>query len=50
VDAYADREIDRHRPRNGPWRVRRVSTRGAALPPGSTPARQQFVPTKREER
>jgi hypothetical protein len=36
VDAYADREIDRERRKNGPQRVRGVSTRMGALPGGST--------------
>jgi hypothetical protein len=36
LDAYAEREIDRTRRRNGPQRVRGGSTRGDALPGGST--------------
>src|SRR5262249_36771886 len=39
VDAYADGEIDRARRRNGPQRARGVSTRGGALPGGSTHGR-----------
>jgi hypothetical protein len=36
VDAYAEQGIDREWCRNGPQRVRGVSTRGGVLPGGST--------------
>jgi hypothetical protein len=40
MDAYAEREIDRERRRDGPQRVRGVSTRGGASPGGSTHGRR----------
>jgi hypothetical protein len=39
LDAYAEREIDRERRRDGPQRVRGVPTRGGVLPGGSTRGR-----------
>src|SRR5262249_49799984 len=48
LDAYAEREIDRERRRNGPHRVRGASTRGGALPGGPTPGGGR--PAEAEER